>query len=85
MTAIIGALVVASAATQPRLHKSSPSSPPVSMAGIGAIIYDNDLRGDAETPVEIREDLKPARGLILGLLFSVAMWSGIGSLIWFLL
>ena len=68
-----------SAAPQPRLHKSFPSSSPVSMAEIGA------LRGDTETPVEVREALKPARGLILGLLVSLSVWSAIGLLNWFLL
>ena len=43
------------------------------------------MRGATEVPTETREDLKPARGLIMGSLFSVPVWSALGLLVWFLL
>ena len=76
------------AATIQRLHKSFPKREvPVAMAGNGAFsVTDSvDVPIEAEEPEDIHEALKPARGLILGLLFSVPVWSAIGFLTWFLL
>ena len=36
-------------------------------------------------PAELHEALKPARGLMIGFSLSVAVWSAIGLLIWFVL
>jgi hypothetical protein len=56
---------------------------PDSMTGSGVLV--RDIPVETETPANIDEALKPARGVILGLLFSIPAWSAIGLLVWFLL
>jgi hypothetical protein len=53
------------------------------MTGSGVLV--RDIPVETETPANIHEALKPARGVILGLLFSIPAWSAIGLLVWFLL
>ena len=44
-----------------------------------------DLSAETGAPADAYEALEPARGILLGLLFSLPVWSVIGFLIWFLL
>jgi hypothetical protein len=64
-------------------HRDLPGRTlPDSMTGSGVLV--RDIPVEAETPAKIHEALKPARGVILGLLLSIPMWSAIGLLVWFL-
>ena len=58
-----------------------------SHGGERPIHYSGQCNLSAETgaPADAYEALEPARGILLGLLFSLPVWSVIGFLIWFLL
>ena len=74
------------AATMQRFRGGLPSGNlPESMAGSGTLITADtkEVSAAAEIPADIHEDLRPARGIIIGLLFSVAVWSVIALFVWF--
>ena len=77
-----------SVATSQRIHRGFPRRYlPDPIAGVGTIITTDsrELSVEAEALAELQEALKPARGLMIGFSLSLAVWTAIGLLVWFVL